>query len=218
MTIAIAESPLELTSRAQIELDHASWELYELLLRDMGEQNLRITYDRGRMVIMSPLPKHEVEKKLIGRMIEILSLELNIPIMSCGSTTFKREDLERGLEPDECYYIQHEPQMRNKDVIDLQQDPPPDLVVEVDITHHPIDRAAIYAALGVPEIWQFDGRGLQTLHLGKDGLYQLSTKSLAFAFLQPSQLERFLTLRRSHSARLQMMLAFRDWIREQNWK
>src|SRR5262249_8953494 len=148
---------------------------------------------------------------LIGALIDILAIELNIPIVHLGSTTFRRKDLRKGLEPDECFYIQHELQMRGKDEVNLKKEPPPDLVVEVDITHHPIDRAAIYATLGVPEIWRYDGRGLQALQLGKDGQYHKIEKSLAFPFLRPAELERFLAMR--YAGETAMMRAFRDWVR-----
>jgi Uma2 family endonuclease len=218
MTTAIAPPP---TAQAQVEtlklfeMDHASWQLYELLLRDIGEQNIRITYDRGRLVCMSPLPKHEKETKRIGGMIEIIIEELRIPYEPLGSTTFKREDLQRGLEPDECYYLQHATDVIDKDVIDLQNDPPPDLVIEVDITHHPIDRIAIYAALGVPELWCFDGQNLEARALDNQRKYKAIEFSLAFPFLRPSDLTRFLSLRKiDETARRSM---FRDWVRAQAW-
>ena len=84
-------------------LENVRWETYERLLRDLDGQNVRITYDRGRMVLMSPLPWHERVKRLIGRMIELTGVELNVPISSLGSTTWKRPDLARGLEADERY-------------------------------------------------------------------------------------------------------------------
>lgn len=104
---------------------------------------------------MSPLPTHERAKKLIGRLIEALSLERNIPISSLGSTTWKRQDLLKGLEPDECYFIQSERLVHGRFDLDLSKDPPPDLAVEMDITNHPMDRLAIHAALGVGEVWHY---------------------------------------------------------------
>src|SRR5215216_7161905 len=146
-------------------LQGISWEVYEALLRELGDQNLRLTYDSGELEIMSPIPEHESWKKLFARMIEIISLEMNIPMWPLGSTTFKQKNLKKGLEPDEGYYVANEAAVRWKKRLDLRRDPPPDLVVEIDITHRAVDREIIYAALGVPEIWRFDGRRLTCLHL-----------------------------------------------------
>src|SRR5882672_4703239 len=179
---SISEAP------RSIVLHGVSWQTYETLLREIGEQHIFLTYDRGDLEIMAPSNFHERYKKVVARLIEILTLELDIPIVSGGNTTFRREDLEKGLEPDECYYVQHEPQMRDKWEVDLSQDPPPDLVLEMDYTHHALDRESIYAALGVPELWRCNGNRLEVLLLGTNGAYQLSTKSLAFPFLPVDQI------------------------------
>ena len=136
-----------------IVLEGVSWETYERLRDELDDQGQRvyITYDQGRMVLMSPRPEHERWKKLIARLLEMMTLELNIPIASLGSTTWRRRELDKGLEPDECYYVQSEPHVRRKLDID-RRDPPPDLVIEVEFTHHPADRHAIYAALGIREV------------------------------------------------------------------
>jgi Uma2 family endonuclease len=203
---------LEPTTEVPLQvLEHVSWETYESLLRDMQEQHVyaRITYDQGKMTVMSPmLPKHERLKKLLARMVEILSFEFNIPICGLGQTTWKRKDLLKGLEPDECYYIQHEAQMRGRDEVDLKNDPPPDLVIEVDITHHPIDRMQIYAALGVPEVWEFHRDHLQAFKL-ENGKYVPIESSIAFPFLRVRELERFLDMRWS-TDETSAMHAFRD--------
>jgi Uma2 family endonuclease len=185
-----------------------------MLLRDIGEQRLLITFDKGDLEIMAPSIYHEHYKVIIGRLIETLTLALDIPILSAGNTTFRREDLEKGLEPDECYYVQHERQIRDRlKTLDLSTDPPPDLVVEMDYTHHAIDREAIYAALGVPEIWRFNVNRLEVLLLGTDGAYTISRKSLAFPFLPVDQLERFL-----HSSvttpETTLVRSFHEWVKE----
>jgi Uma2 family endonuclease len=195
---------------SMLVLENVSWKTYESLLRDTQEQRLRITYDQGRMSVMSPLPKHEWIKVVVGRMIGIMALELNIPMCSLGQTTWKRRDLLKGLEADECFYIQHEPQVRGRDDLDLNSDPPPDLVIEVDITHHPMDRAAIYAALGVPEVWQFDGTRVKAMKL-EGGKYVPIETSPAFPFLRAVELERLLMMRASGDE-TGAMRAFRDWV------
>ena len=164
-----------------ILLKGIAWETYASLREelDRSRQHMYLTYDRGALEIMAPSPFHEKYKGLIGRFLGIISLELNIPIASFGSTTFKREDIERGLEPDECYYVQHEPLMGVKSEIDLIKDPPPDLAVEMDYSPHAIDRESIYAALGVAEIWQYDGERLAGLARGDDARYRPIESSIA---------------------------------------
>src|SRR5258705_1908556 len=137
-------------------LEGISWDFYQTLLRETSERRLYMTYDEGRLEIMAPLPEHERIKTLIGGFIELISLERNIPMCRLGSTTFHRKRLAKGLEPDECYYIQHEQDVRGKKRIRLGFDPPPDLVVEVDISYRALNRERIYAAMGVPEIWHYD--------------------------------------------------------------
>ena len=136
-----------------ILLKNISWKTYESLLNELGEHGgIRLTYDRGNLEIMTPSAPHEGSKKILGRFVESVSEELNIEIRSLGSLTCRRQDLARGLEPDQCYYIENENVVWDKEQIDLNQDPPPDLVVEIDITSSSIDRLSLYASLGVPEV------------------------------------------------------------------
>src|SRR5688500_16675927 len=115
---------------AYVEMRGVRWETYAALVDDVGEQHIGITYDRGRMVLMAPRPIHDRRKKLIGRMIETASQVMRIPIASLGSTTWKREDIAKGLEADECYYVQNESLVRTElEDFDLPQVPPPDLAV-----------------------------------------------------------------------------------------
>ena len=127
-------------------MEDASWDLYEKLLRDIGDRPIRVTYDDGRMEIMSPLPEHEQPKTLIGRMIEMLAFEMNKPMASLGSTTFRRKEKAKGLEPDECYYFKDEAKMRGRKRLDLKKDPPPELVVEIDVTSRSVPRADLRGA------------------------------------------------------------------------
>ncbi|MEM7204057.1 MAG: Uma2 family endonuclease [Planctomycetota bacterium] len=74
-----------------------------------------------------------------------------------GSTTWRREDLDRGLEPDECYWVENEPNVRGRRELDLRVDPPPDLPIEVDVHASSVDRVKIYAALGCRGGWRSTG-------------------------------------------------------------
>jgi Uma2 family endonuclease len=179
-----------------IVIDGVSWETYESLVEDFerSSQRKRVTYDRGRMVIVSPLPKHEVWKSLIGCFVEAIADEKNIPIATFGSTTWRRKDKKRGLEPDECFYIQHEAAVRGKMEFDLQHDAAPDLAIEVDLRQDLIDKLGVYAALGIGEIWSFDGDDFETLVLQPGGSYRKQEHSAAFPFLKPANLKQFIDL------------------------
>lgn len=196
-------------------LEDASWELYEKLLRDIGDRPIRVTYDGGRMEIMSPLPEHEGPKKLIGRLIEMLTFELNQPVKCLGSTTFRRKDKAKGLESDECYYFKNEARMRGRKRLDMKKDPPPELVVEIDVTSRSVPREPIYAALGVPEIWRYDGLRLRCLHL-RSGEYHVRKMSLAFPFLEPAQLQPFIDLLPERDETT-ILRGFVGWVRENGW-
>ncbi len=114
-----------------ILLKNISWKTYESLLNELGEHGgIRLTYDRGNLEFMTPSAPHEKSGELLGNFVEVLTDELNVDICSLGSLTCKRENLERGLEPDKCYYIQNEDVVWNKEQIDLNEDPPPDLAID----------------------------------------------------------------------------------------
>jgi Uma2 family endonuclease len=194
-----------------IVLEDASWQLYEALLRDIGDRPIRINYDQGRLEMMSPLPEHERPKKLIGRLIEALTEERGMEVASLGSTTFRRKDRAKGLEPDECYYFTNERKMRGRKRLNLKRDPAPELVVEIDITRRSVEREPIYAGLGVPEIWRWDGTKLECLEL-VGGEYRPRKMSLAFPLLAPAELTRFVRMwnREGENA---IVRKFREWVR-----
>ena len=127
-------------------------------------------------VLISPsIYRH---KKWLGRLVKIITEELGIEIASLGSCTWSREDLRKGLEPDECYYIQNEAAVRGKETITLSVDPPPDLAIEVDSTSSSLDRMGIYAALGVPEVWRYDFK-VMTFWVLVNGVYHSRETSIA---------------------------------------
>ena len=196
----------------RVVLGGISWQLYESLLEQVGDQHILLTYDRGSLEIMAPSTFHEHYKRLIGRFIEVMTMALDIEIFSASATTFRREDLERGLEPDECFYIQNAPHFRTVRQIDLSRDPPPDLVVEMEYTRHAIDRLDIYAALGVPEVWRYDGRRLTVMLLQPGRAYAVSTVSTAFAFLPLQEFEHFLA-RRDTTNETTLVREFHDWVK-----
>jgi Uma2 family endonuclease len=150
----------------RIILHNTSWETYERLMKERGESRVpRFAYDRGELEIMSPSAEHEKVNRRIAQLVLAVAEELGIEAEDLGSTTFRREDLERGFEPDSCFYVQNEEQVRGKDRIDLAVDPPPDLVIEIDITSPSFSKLPIYAQIGVPEVWRYDGERMTILVL-----------------------------------------------------
>src|SRR5438105_4906220 len=190
------------------------WHTYTRLLHVFAERpSVRLTYDRGDLEIMSPLPEHESDADMLGRFVVVLTEELGLPIKAGRSTTFRRRGLRRGLEPDNSYWIANEARVRGKRRIDLRMDPPPDLAIEVDVTSSSLDRMGIYAALAVPEVWRLDGPALSFHVLGTGGRYAESAHSLAFPVVVPADLVGFLALRSTRDENA-VVRQFREWIRQ----
>ncbi len=163
----------------RVMLHHVTWETYERLLAEhAGRSAPRLTYDQGELEVMSPLPEHERLNRAIQFLVPLVAGELGVKVYSLGSTTFRREDLQRGFDPDSCFYMQHLAAVRGKRVLDLAVDPPPDLVVEIDITRPSLPKVPIYAAFRVPEVWRYDGARWHVLLLAEDE-YAAATESRA---------------------------------------
>ena len=204
---------IPLDMQQHIVLDDVSWDLYEHLLEEVGNRPIRMTYDDGRLEIMSPLPKHDRWSRRIGTMIQLTCLELDIPMVPLGSTTFRDAIKKKGLQPDECYYIRNaEAGHRMEEAFDPAVDPPPDLAVEVDITRRSVARQPVHAALGVPELWRYDGRQLTVLALGPGGHYEPRGDSLSFPFLPIPALEKSLERLRTENDTA-VMREFQQWVR-----
>ncbi|MFZ4730372.1 MAG: Uma2 family endonuclease [Pseudanabaena sp.] len=179
--------------KEQIILKGIHWETYKSLVRDLEAQpSKRLTYDNGVLEIRMPLPPHERYKKWLGRLVEIITEELGIEIASLGSCTWSRDDLRKGLEPDECYYIQNEAAVRGKETITLSVDPPPDLAIEVDSTSSSLDRMGIYAALGVPEVWRYDFK-VMTFWVLVDSVYVPRETSIALPLVTATAVQVLLS-------------------------
>ena len=140
----------------KVILKGVSWETYERLLAEHeGESGTRFAYDSGTLEILVPSARHEKPNRLLASLVEVLAEEMALNIESLGSTTLKRPDLLKGFEPDSCFYIQHAEAIRDNEEVDLTVDPPPDLVIEIDITSSSLDKFPLYAAVGVPEVWRY---------------------------------------------------------------
>ncbi len=200
------------TSTENLKLSGISWETYTHLLDDLNKQHrLRLTYNRGNLEIMSPSPEHEHYKKVVGRFVETLAEELDIRIEPFGSTTFKRLGFS-GAEPDECFYVTNIDLVKNKKRFEGNEQPAPDLVVEIDITSSNKDRLAVYQDLGVPEIWIYDGNSFQIMQLNH-GEYKASPTSSIFPNLPLLEIGNFLK-QVGEVDYLDLIKMFRLWVRK----
>lgn len=155
----------------KVILRHVSWETYERLLREhQGDSGMRFTYDRGRLEIMVLSFEHEFPKHILALLVDLLAGEMEIDIVGAGSTTYRRRDLERGFEPDASFYVTDTERVRRQKEIDLATDPPPDLVIEIDLAHPSLNKLEVLAAVGVPEVWRYDGERV-TIHRLENGTY-----------------------------------------------
>jgi Uma2 family endonuclease len=205
---------VKLPTEQRIVISCVDWDTYVTFSDKLGERNIRVNYDGVNLEIMTTSLEHERAKKLLARLLETVTEEVDIDILGAGSMTYRREDLDRGFEPDESYWLQHEAQMRDRVDIDLTRDPPPDLMLEIEISRSFVDRLAIAARLGVPEVWRWDGQALRIMVLGPDGQYGESQRSRALPFLPIAELVRFLHPDTTQSE-TKLLRSFRDWVREQ---
>jgi len=201
----------------RVILSYISWQTFEQLLKELGDKRAsRLAYDEGLLEIMTPLGRHENNNRFIESLIGVIADELNLNLKRFGSLTLKRKKKLKGAEPDSCYYLQNEPLVRSKQEIDLDNDPPPDLVLEIDITSGSLDKRPIYAAIGVPEFWHYDGNKLQVFVLQQStGDYQQVTQSPTFPWMSLDVIPRFIrqSLVDGETATLR---AFRAWVRGQH--
>jgi len=183
---------------ATLTFSDVSWQDYEKLLDDFAERShFRINYDRGRLEIVSPLPDHEAYARFIERLIQIVSEELSIPIQSYGTTTWRRQKRHNGAEPDCSYYVRNAASVIGKRTFDLDSDPPPDIVVEIDTSSRSLHKFPIYAGLEIPEVWQYNGTIVRFYKLSslsylevEESRFIPSLKSAALSFaLQQSKIE-----------------------------
>jgi Uma2 family endonuclease len=200
------------TGEQRFLLAGVDWQSYTKIADGFGERPVRATFDGGRLELMTTSPRHEAWKSTFALLIPILCEELGVEFACFGSMTIRREDLERGFEPDECYYIQNEPAVHGRLDLDMDHDPPPDLGIEVEVSRSALDRISIYAAMRVREVWRFDGEDLHVLHLNASGQYDDAAHSLAFPTLPVPEFVRIIRQRETMSD-TQLMRAFRTWVR-----
>jgi Uma2 family endonuclease len=199
------------TRADRVILYNLDWEKFENILQSLGEQRAaRVAYDNGTLEIMTPLPEHEFYKEVIGDLVKDIAEQLEVNYESYGSTTWKRENKMVGVESDNCFYFQNEAAIRGRFNIDLNQDPPPDLALEIDVTSKSLDRFPIYARLGVPEIWCYDSGILKIYNL-QGSKYIEVDKSLVFPNLPIQELPQLIEQNRT-GGRLALRRAVREWV------
>jgi Uma2 family endonuclease len=199
---------------ALLRLEHIRWDEYEQLLEDLILwPGMRVSYDQGRVEIMSPTTEHEEYKGFILRLVHVLAEELDIILESRGASTIKQKRMQKGAEPDECFYVQNADAIIGKRRIDLSVDPPPDVVVEIDITSESLNKLPIYAAFGVPEIWRYDGEQAYIYHLDNQE-YVSASASRVFPFLTVQALVEAIEQSKTQGQSVALK-AFRQWVRTQ---
>lgn len=198
----------------RLVLHGLDWARYRKISEALTGRRVSLAYDRGALELMTTSRTHDRSSRIIFRLVIVMSEEMGILISSCGSMTCDRPDLEKGVEPDESFYLTNEPKVRQKEEVDLTEDPPPDLTVEVDISRSSRMRMPIHAALGVPEFWRYNGETVEMYRLTGAANYVLTPYSHHFPWLTGNDLGRFLALRTEMDEN-SLARQFREWVREQ---
>lgn len=194
-------------------LHGVDWATYEKFLDAVGKRPLRMTYDGENLEIMAPSYNHESLKRRMAIVLPCVAGVLKIPFRGAGSVTLRREGVKRGLEPDEGFYVgEHMSQMAGREEINLDLDPPPDMVFEVDVSPSKLDRPSVYAALKVPELWVTDGSTLQVFRLNPQGTYTPVVRSAYFPMLPPDAFLAFV-LQTWHESEWDLMQHAAEWAR-----
>ena len=215
MSSASVATPPHVVADDCVVLPRVSWETYEHLLSDDVERRVpRMTYDQGVLELVTPSKPHEVDAATITRIVDIVAAVLGIPIQSTASTTYRRQDLERGFEPDASFYVQNEERVRGRREVDLSVDPPPDIVLEMEMSRSARDKLPLFASMGIPEVWRCDGQRVSIFILDRDqGSYRESSHSLALPALTSEVLTQFLAESRT-TLSPDWFQAVSDWARE----
>jgi Uma2 family endonuclease len=207
MTATLLAPPDEI-----IRLSGISWKTYETLLEELSDRRFRLTYNRGNLEIMAPSPEHELNKRVLARFVETIAEELEVSIYPLGSTTFKQPQLS-GAEPDECFYIRNIAPVQGKKRLNMEEDPAPDLILEIDITSSSQNRLQVYADLEVAEVWIYNGESLVIQQL-QNSSYIAAPTSQFFGDLSIPDINSWLQ-RSTTMDYLALVKAFRNWVRIQ---
>ena len=199
----------------RVLINGISYELYKQICDEIGEQPVRLSFSDDCLEIMNTQPPHEFYKKVLAKLVEAIFFERDMRIRSGGAITIRHDVKQKGFEPDECWWIAHEPNIRGKSTLDFRSDPPPDLAIEIEMSRSLVGRIGIYAALGLPEVWRFDGKRLRFCLLSTSGKYEDSESSLAFPFLKSADLMPYLGPLDDPLDETSRIKAFVTWLRSQ---
>jgi len=187
-----------------------SWDTYLQLLEELGDDgNVRLTFNRGVLEIMSPKRLHEQVTRLVDMVVTLLAFELGLNVDNCGAMTLRVKAAQHGGEPDSCFYIANEAAVRRVENINLQIHPPPDIVLEVDITSPSLDKFGLYLAARVPEVWRYDGAHMSFYALAEER-YDDAPHSLCFPHLTAAMLERYVHVGREQGSTAMLQMVKRD--------
>jgi Uma2 family endonuclease len=204
---------LDIPPGRRILLHQVSWQEFESILAELGEhRSTRLSYSQGILEIAAPLPEHEKAKVTIADLLKVLLDEFDMDWESLGSTTFRSAEMQTGIEPDDCFYIQNHVLMIGREHIDLSIDPPPDLAIEIDITSK--TKLSAYEALKVPEIWRYQNRTLQINVLSQGRYVETQFSPIFPDFPVIEGISQFLDFSRTSGTR-PALKAFRQWIAHQ---
>jgi Uma2 family endonuclease len=210
-TIPVREILEKLPVDSSLILRNVSWDEYETLLEGLEESSgVRVSYDRGILEIVTLSSEHESYCRLLEKLLALFSTRRRVRILSFGSSTMRRKESGKGTEPDACFYVQTAPAIGRKIRIDFGLDPAPDVVAEIDLSHDSLSKLPTYAALGVPEVWRYDGNEVRIYQL-REGRYVAAAASLALPELTPGVLTDFLNRSRRND-QFEILLAFEEWL------
>jgi len=205
----------QLPENASVTFHDVSWDEYEELLEQVGEApGLRISYDNGSLQVMTISSEHEKYASFISSLVTVIQLRLRIDILGFGSATMRKRKRKKGNEPDACFYVQTASVIGNRIQLDFETDPPPDIAVEIDVHHDSRSKFPIYAALGVPEIWRYDGQAMTIYHLSEasdEQPYVAVDTSAALPMLTAELLTEMIE-RMRRDGELNALLAFEEWL------
>ncbi|HYH66752.1 MAG TPA: Uma2 family endonuclease [Urbifossiella sp.] len=200
--------------RDRVFLMGVSWDDFRRMRHAMRfNRSVRFAFDRGELEIMTIGLEHDKDSNFLGHLIEVLTEELGLPLVRGGSVTIGRKRLKRAIEPDKCYWIGNATAIAGVKRLDLRIHPPPDLAVEVDVTHSSLDRFGVYAKLGVVELWRLDGDDLRVRVRSATGRYDEVPTTPTFPGLDPAELIPFLREARETAYQNEVTRRFREWVR-----
>lgn len=189
----MATAKIAAPTEQRVVLRDISWETYEGLLKDNPERSgPRLAYDQGMLEIMGPGPEHESINRTTARLVWTVALELGIELLDVGAMTYKRATARRGFEPDSSFYLRQMNKMGSARDIDPEVDPPPDLVIEIDISQSSMPKLSLFAGLGVTEVWRWEGDQM-TFYQLRHGEYTPATHSRLIPPLTPRLVTHFVT-------------------------